>query len=573
MIANEILGKVRGAQANLEEGVSNDASLRFVLEAEREVDETQLESAVADALNVVIDLSPLFGGPQKEEVGQDKYDNTIFFLLVIPGVSFREIDKSPFELAYFLRSQLSLVSVEPDIEAEFFNGADINDEELNLFGGGSDESPPLDRAWALRMIRTPEAWAHSESDGNASRGAGVLIGHPDTGVNSHDELSQGAVDTSLGFDFVDNKPDPTDPLIKNWFFDNVGHGIATSSVIASRGGVNSIRPGEQSGTLPPGLITGSAPESVVVPIRAINTVVRVTQSTVAKSIDHARIKGLHVISMSLGGLPSRALYRSIRRAVSENIIVVAAAGNRVHITVYPARYDECIAVAGVTFEEKPWSGSSRGASVDFSAPAENVYHADRRQSEGSEDKIAPGKGTSYAVALSAGVAALWLSHYGRKNLIQGLAPGTTLQDQFRYLVRASAHRPDGWDSNNFGAGILDAEKLLKSVVDASLGSFDLEKRDESIWSELVKDMVNEATSFESMKESVTENPFGLSKQQLDRYGLEIIWLMYKKKNVQLLPGSQSALEGAFDIPSAIASSELRSLMESIDNRDLDNLLQ
>jgi subtilisin family serine protease len=51
-----------------------------------------------------------------------------------------------------------------------------------------------------------------------------------------------------------------------------------------------------------------------------------------------------VISISLGGAPSRALREAVRRARLANVIVLAAAGNQVRTVVWPARYADVIAV-------------------------------------------------------------------------------------------------------------------------------------------------------------------------------------------------------------------------------------
>jgi hypothetical protein len=71
-----------------------------------------------------------------------------------------------------------------------------------------------------------------------------------------------------------------------------------------------------------------------------------------------------------------------------------------------------------------------------------------------------GQGTSFAVALSAGIAALWLAEHGRDHLISLLTPGESLSARFRALLAATARVPEGLDTVNFGAGIVDADRLL-----------------------------------------------------------------------------------------------------------------
>jgi serine protease len=142
-----------------------------------------------------------------------------------------------------------------------------------------------------------------------------------------------------------------------------------------------------------------------------------------------------------------------------DVIVLAAAGNCIGVVVWPARFAERIAVAGLDVHDAKWRGSCSGAAVDVFAPAENVWCATVPNGSGQ------GQGTSFAVA----PAALWLSHHGRANLIGvARARGETLQDMFWRMAGATARRPSGWDSFSIGGGIVDAYALL-SGTDFGLG--------------------------------------------------------------------------------------------------------
>jgi hypothetical protein len=83
------------------------------------------------------------------------------------------------------------------------------------------------------------------------------------------------------------------------------------------------------------------------------------------------------------------------------------------------------------------------------------------QNDGSSTDVRGGQGTSFAVALAAGVAALWLSHFTISAIKGAIKSGETVQDRFIALLRQTSWRPAGFDTDNFGAGIIDAEKLLK----------------------------------------------------------------------------------------------------------------
>ena len=122
-------------------------------------------------------------------------------------------------------------------------------------------------------------------------------------------------------------------------------------------------------------MAGAAPRATHMPIRAVESVVRVSQITVAEAIDFAVAHKAHVISISLGGIPSISLYRALQRAIGADVIVITAAGNCVEAVVWPARYDLCIAVAGTNVSDQPWRGTCHGPDVAISAPGENVYRA------------------------------------------------------------------------------------------------------------------------------------------------------------------------------------------------------
>ena len=204
-------------------------------------------------------------------------------------------------------------------------------------------------------MHVPAAWVFSEQNGRPSRGEDIIVAQPDTGITPHVELV--GVAFVPGFDVIDDDNDPTDPLTEPG---NPGHGTGTASVLVVAGSY---------------IVTGSAPKARLMPIRTIESVVRIRQITVARAIDWAIQEGAHVVTMSLGGIPASALHRAISRAVEADMIVLAAAGNCVRLVVWPARYDECIAVAATNAADQPWPGTCRGEPVDISAPGQNVYRA------------------------------------------------------------------------------------------------------------------------------------------------------------------------------------------------------
>jgi Subtilase family len=169
--------------------------------------------------------------------------------------------------------------------------------------------------------------------------------------------------------------------------------------------------------------------------------------------------------MSLGGVGFAGAVRdAIRTAVESGMIVMAAAGNHVGFVTAPASWPECLAIGGINIGDAPWSGSSHGREVDFCAPAEAVWAATaRRDGDRPVFTVEPHDGTSFAVANTAGAAALWLAHHGADALRRRYGKGN-LQRLFLSVARATVRTPAGWDAREYGAGILDARALLEAPL-------------------------------------------------------------------------------------------------------------
>lgn len=368
-----------------------------------------------------------------------------FLALEFPGVERRMAPDRLFAAADALIEPLGLVSSVPDIAATLVAAPEnpgqiegVGDAILNMTCW-VPEDDRLPRDWAVERIRARQAWP-------ISTGTGVIVAQPDTGVASHPELD-GALNMAKAWNALTGTSDPTDPLSSS--MSNPGHGTSTASAVASRG---------------KGKVFGAAPGATVAPIRCLDAVVLGLDPTpVARAIMHAVRSGADIISMSLGGaFHSPVMAAALEQAAQAGLIIVAAGGNCVQpVVVYPARDRHVIALGGVNFADKPWKGSSRGPRIDISAPAENVTVARRRPDDGGQPSVKPSQGTSYATALTAGVAALWVSHFGSDTIRQQAANRrVTVNDLFRAALQASARVPAQWDGARYGAGIVDAAALL-----------------------------------------------------------------------------------------------------------------
>ena len=328
--------------------------------------------------------------------------------------------------------------------------------------------------WHLKQMNAAEAWDlwKKKRQSEDAPGAGIVVAHPDTGYSDHFEINKRLV--LPGHSFIDGEAaDASDDL--DWtrqesnpgrgrddfdtgFLRSPGHGTATASVIVS--GDNDAVSGSKE-------IRGVAPGAMLLPLRVSRSVIHFDFANVGKAILHAVKEDADVISMSLGGpLKSNFLRECIAEAHAKGIIVVSAAGNKLPTVVFPAAFPEVVAVAATHAAGEPWRHSGLGRMVDIAAPGEDVWCARTRMTNATVTfESGKGTGTSFATACVAGLAALWLSHWGgRKEIARkykrdlGLVPFA-----FQYLLAKTADTsPEFVRRSRHGAGIANAFQLLES---------------------------------------------------------------------------------------------------------------
>jgi hypothetical protein len=417
--------------------------MRIVVECTVRVEPEELRAAVSGVLDQALtdwQAEPLLGGPA--------------VLWMISGQAGVRVGTS--EYARMAHSLVQRVLERPVIaRAE----ADLPVRPRANPGDGGLSSP-TDLAdcppgsevlqWSVRAIRAVEAWAVPTPPGGSPRGAGVLIGHPDTGYSLHPNLAP-ALDLDRDRDILDDDDDAFDELLEFdalWPLSFPGHGTRTASVVV----------GQETGG-----IVGVAPDAVLVPIRTALSVIQLFDTDVVRAVEYARTIGCHIITLSLGGKGFFGLERAIQDAVDAGIIVLAAAGNQVGIVVAPASYPNCLGVAATGVDDRPWPASSRGSMVDVSAPGWCVWVAGFRwEQDGPVFDVVPETGTSYAVAQVAGVAALWLGRHGPAAVRERYGP--RVQDAFLHLLRTVSRVPAGWDTTQWGAGIVDAAAMVSAPL-------------------------------------------------------------------------------------------------------------
>lgn len=427
------------------------------------------------------------------------------------GISFRVTHpdrilslQEAWKLAHELEEQSAIDLAEPSIEwvpapPEIGGAA----PEVSAIAGFGDDEHKLcsnNVHWNGDTINLQAAWA-SAQDGR-KQGKGIRIAHLDTGIRPHNFMAnQGnsQIDYREGHNLYDPGSTPAstlpfDPLTAG-FGNQPGHGTQTLSVILCKAGTFTPKGGTQAFTP---AVRGVAPEAIGVPFRISPTVINFNTDRITKGMRAALDAKCDVITMSMGGPEPRtkALRRVIQRAVDEGVIVCTAAGNKIGsnnvtpIVVWPAAYDEVIAVAGCNCEDKTWSGSSRGPEVNITGPAESVWRLDGGNSSG----VDRGAGTSYATPAVAGIAACWLAHHGgRAALAAHYGHAKYVPLAFAHILKTVGHRrPPGWDTRLMGPGILDAGRVLKAPLPPKPSLGEWPKKDHTLSSKVLAGIIKGA---------------------------------------------------------------------------------
>ena len=285
--------------------------------------------------------------------------------------------------------------------------------------------PLRSRQWGLDVINAEAA--HSVTDGG-----GAVVAVVDTGVDAGHLDLQGRL--LPGRDFVDDDGTPQD---------GDGHGTHVTGIAAASGN-NGIG------------VYSTAPGARVLPVRVLDDNGEGTDRQVARGIDYARQQGVHVINLSLGGLPlvdnvlGTEFAAAVQRAVDAGIVVVAAAGNdSLPLCEQPEVRGKLLCVGAID-RNGLRSFYSSGDSRSIMAPGGSALGDDILSTlPGSTyGEIA---GTSQAAPHVSGVAALLASRGVR---------GRAAVD--RILATARDAGPAGADPV-YGVGVVDAAAAVRNL--------------------------------------------------------------------------------------------------------------
>jgi len=272
--------------------------------------------------------------------------------------------------------------------------------------------------WGMQRINANWAW-------NITRGSrSVLTAIVDTGIDyNHEDLNRSYV--LGGFDWVNNDNDP---------MDDEGHGTHCAGLVAAE-----INNGKG--------IAGLAQVRIMAE-KSIDADGYGKPSDLANGILHAADQGANIISMSWGTyFRSNAIYDAVQHANNAGALLLAAAGNEEWSgRLYPAAFNEVIAVTATIIGDKPAEYTNYGNWVELAAPGGNracpLWSTLRDNKYGDWYTY----GTSVAVPHVAGVAALIWSRFPNMS-----------RDQVRIHLRKTAVDlgSPGFDEY-YGYGRIDA---------------------------------------------------------------------------------------------------------------------
>ncbi|MFG2825198.1 type VII secretion-associated serine protease mycosin [Kitasatospora sp. NPDC048365] len=307
---------------------------------------------------------------------------------------------------------------------------------MSIAAAGECTFPAADvksKPWALQRVLLDQLWA-------AGTGKDVTVAVIDTGVDaSNPQLAGKVIDGgSLLKDRQTGKP-----VEGTGVTDKVGHGTKVAGIIAAR-------------PLPDRTgFVGLAPDAKILAIRQNDSDGNGDVTTLVAAINQAITAGAKVINISQdvradndkGEFEGRAaLEDALKRAESDNVVVVASSGNDGREgDTYPAAIETVLAVGASDRNNERAPFSQYGDFVDIAAPGVDMLSTVPAGGQCVDN------GTSFSAPYVAGLAAV----------LKGMYPKWTAQ-QIRTRIEQTAQRNERGANRFIGWGVVDPVKAVQS---------------------------------------------------------------------------------------------------------------
>lgn len=299
--------------------------------------------------------------------------------------------------------------------------------------------PPVETLpWGVDRIDADLVWDQNRDlvlDPGANAGKGVKVAVLDTGIDlDHPDLQ---ANIKGGINTIHPRKSPDD--------DN-GHGTHVAGIIAAAD--NTVG------------VIGTAPKAWLYAVKVLDRRGSGYISDIIEGLDWCIRNGMQIVNMSFGtatDVPS--LHEALVAAYNSGLVLVAAAGNggpQDDTVLYPARYEEVIAVSAVDGTDSIASWSSRGPEVELAAPGVDIYSTFR---SGTYRVLS---GTSMASPHVAGTAALAIA-----SGITDANDNGRINDEVRERLRLTADDlGEPAKDDLYGYGLVDAEEAATGTETA-----------------------------------------------------------------------------------------------------------
>ncbi|MGM0675006.1 MAG: S8 family serine peptidase, partial [Spirochaetota bacterium] len=273
-----------------------------------------------------------------------------------------------------------------------------------------------------------------------------------------------------GYDFHDGGEDPTDTD------DDIYHGTHVAGTIAAL-------TDNGSG------VSGVGWNRVeVMPVRAVGAnggstanltdAIYYSAGSSETEADAPSKKGV-VISMSLGGSGSDpAMYDAVEYAVDQGVTVIAAAGNDSGEVMYPAAFDNVLAVSATDIKEQPAYYTNTGPEIDFAAPGGDIRDGVDANKDGYLDGVLSTVGTEISFDFDPelepkdgflfldGTSMATPHVSGVVGLLYSYAPNLTQDAVYAVLQNTAKDLGEPGHDEQYGHGLIDAEAALEYLINA-----------------------------------------------------------------------------------------------------------
>ncbi|AMR30518.1 hypothetical protein A0256_03315 [Mucilaginibacter sp. PAMC 26640] len=374
-----------------------------------------------------------------------------------------------------LLRQVQQLPNEPGLESDL--PADEYDQVWPFPSKPGRPSQPDKMIWHLQdaFAQLRSAWVKEDTSNQLIR-----VAHFDTGYDpKHISFPKDNIEFDLQWNFIEDQQSAEDLGSEGWL-NQTGHGTGTLSILAGKE-VDLPNYGEFKGFL------GIHHNIKIVPFRISRSVILWKNDAFAEALNKVidyyddESKRCHVVTMSMGGLPSKAWADAVNRAYEKGIFIVTAAGNNINrmtpsTLVYPARFPRVTAACGVTYDYSPYYkpfgvstlkvmegnfGPRAAMGKAMAAFTPNVPWAEWHQEATVRIN---GAGTSSATPQIAAAAALYYQRYYTE--LMAMPKGWQRVETIRGAMYGSAAKKIKAGYQNdvelyFGNGILQASAMLE----------------------------------------------------------------------------------------------------------------